>query len=141
MGAIDNIGLHDENIYPDDHVLEEILGRSYTAYRALLALFDENDLEYTWRYYKDGKAWLCKVQEKGRTIVWMSAWKGYIKATIYFPHKYIEGLYALGLSETIKEKIRQTENTGTSKPCVFEMRGAEALDDFKTIMHYKIISK
>lgn len=141
MKTNNNIGLHDESMYPDDNVLEEILGQSYTAYRALLTLFDENNLGYTWRYYKDGKAWLCKVQKKERTIVWMSAWKGYIKATIYFPQKYIEGIYTLNLRETTKERIRQTENTGTSKPCVFEIHGGEALDDFNTIMHYKIISK
>ena len=58
METINNIELGDENIYPDDQVLEKILGTSFEAYLKLLELFDDNELEYIWRYYKDGKAWL-----------------------------------------------------------------------------------
>lgn len=61
-------------------------------------------MEYTWRYYKDGKAWLCKVQKKRRTIVWMSAWKGYMQATVYVPGKFIEDIYSLDISEGMKAK-------------------------------------
>ncbi len=141
MSTTDNIELRDRNVYPDANVLKGILGRSYTAYCKLLALFDKNNLEYTWKYYTDAKAWLCKVQKKERTIVWMSAWKGYIKATIYVPQKYIEDMYTLDLCEATKENIRRTQNTGSSKPCIFEMHDADVPDDFITIMEFKIISK
>jgi hypothetical protein len=85
METVNRIELGDESIYPDEQVLEGVLGDSYTAYCELLKLFDANQMEYDWRYYHDGKAWLCKVQKKKKTIVWMSAWKGYMQATIYFP--------------------------------------------------------
>ncbi|OPY23181.1 MAG: hypothetical protein A4E26_00957 [Methanobacterium sp. PtaU1.Bin097] len=141
METINNIELRDENVYPDEKVLEEILGPSFEAYQNLLKLFDENNLEYTWRYYKDGKAWLCKVQKKRRTIVWMSAWKGYMQAIIYIPGKYVEDIYSLDISEGIKAKIKQTKNVGKSMPCIFEVRDNDVFEDFNKVMQFKIKAK
>ncbi|HMA64672.1 MAG TPA: DUF3788 family protein, partial [Chitinispirillaceae bacterium] len=90
METINTIELRDVNNYPDDTVLKSILKESFISYRKLLELFTTHDMTYEWRYYHDGKAWLCKVQKKKKTIIWMSAWKGFIQATIYFPEKYID---------------------------------------------------
>ena len=141
METINTIELRDETVYPDEKRLKSILGKSYNAYRALLKLFDDKEMDYKWRYYRDGKAWLCKVQRKKRTIVWMSAWKGYMQATIYFPEKYINGIYILDISEKMKAKIRKTKNVGKSKPCIFEIRDKDILQDFECVMQYKILSK
>lgn len=141
METINSIELRDETIYPDDKVLTGILGDSFPAYKELLELYDQKNLVYTWRYYKDGKAWLCKVQKKDKTIVWMSAWNGYMQATVYIPEKNIEQIYFLDISEERKEKIRNTKNTGKSKPCIFEVRTTDVLDDFKTVLQFKISLK
>ena len=138
METINNIELRDENIYPDEKVLEKILGESYDAYCSLLNLYGENYLSHEWRYYRDGKAWLCKVQKKKKTIVWMSAWKGYMQATVYFPEKYMQGIYSLGLGNDALERIRKAKNVGKSWPCIFEVRDKAVLDDFNKVMQYKI---
>jgi hypothetical protein len=141
MEQINNIELHDGNIYPDDNVLKNVLGKSFEAYSELLKLFDEYEMTYDWRYYKDGKAWLCKVQKKKRTIVWMSAWKGYMKATIYFPGKYVDELGRLDIAEETKQKILETNNVGKSKPCTFEIKNKGIIKDFSKVMEYKIETK
>ncbi len=141
METVNPIALGDETIYPDEQVLQQVLGSSYPAYLDLLKLFTENQIDYTWRYYHDGKAWLCKVQKKKRTIVWMSAWQGFMKATIYFPLKVIEDVYKLDLSEERKEKIKTTRDVGTSKPCIFEIRDASVLEEFNKVMQFKISIK
>lgn len=141
MGTIDTIELHDKDIYPDEAILKAVLGEAYDTYFSLLNLYDENGMTHEWRYYNDGKTWLCKVQKDKRTIVWMSAWKGYTKATIYFPEKHIEDIYTLDLSEATKEKIRQTKNTGKSKPCIFEIQNNEILNDFNKVMQFKLTTK
>ena len=64
METMNNIQLKDESVYPNEEVLRRVLGPSYDMYLQLLKLFDDTGLEYTWRYYNDGKAWLCKVQRK-----------------------------------------------------------------------------
>ena len=141
MESVNNIQLSDESIYPDENVLKGVLGRSYPSYCALLELFEENGMQYEWRYYKDGKAWLCKVQKKKRTIIWMSAWQGFMRAAIYIPERIIGEVYSLPIQEETKERIKATKNVGKSKPCLFEIRNQKILKDMDTIMQFKIRSK
>jgi len=141
METINNIELRDGNVYPDEKVLRKVLNEGYDSYAMLLDLFKKNELSYEWRYYRDGKAWLCKVQIKKRTIVWMSAWSGFVQATIYFPEKYLEKVYDLSISEETKIKIKSTKYVGKSKPCIFEIRDINNLNDFSKVMKLKIECK
>ena len=141
METINTIELNDASVFPDDSILKAVLGRSYTAYNELLRLYDANGLVYEWRYYKDGKAWLCKVQKKRKTIVWMSAWKGFLKAAIYIPEKHLDRIYALPILEATKERIRTTKNVGKSRPCIFEIRNQRVLKDMNVVMQFKIQTK
>jgi len=141
METINNIELRDEKIYPDHKVLSSILGQSYKVYMDLLDLYDKYEMDYTWRYYRDGKAWLCKVQKKKKTIVWMSAWKNYMQATIYFPERLLNRVLELDIKDDLREKIRSTKSVGKSKPCIFEIREEEILFDFEKVMKLKIESK
>jgi len=138
METINTVQLGDESVFPDEVVLKGVLGRSYRAYCALLDLFDRNEMSHAWRYYRDGKAWLCKVQKKDRTIIWMSAWKGFMKATVYVPLKHMDGVYALPVSGETKERFQATKNVGQSKPCIFEVRNQKVLKDLNTVMQFKI---
>jgi len=138
METINNIELRDPQKYPDNGVLKLILNESFSSYTKLLELFNKYDLNYEWRYYNDGKAWLCKVQKNKKTIVWMSAWKGYMQATIYFPEKYIDLIYELDINNSIKEYFRSTKNVGKSKPFIFMIKDEKILKDFEKVMTYKI---
>jgi hypothetical protein len=141
MESKEDLRLTDKDIYPDESILKNVLGRSFNAYLGLLRLFEENNMVHEWRYYRDGKAWLCKVQSKKRTIVWMSAWKGYMRATIYFPERYIEDIYQLNISSETKNRIKNAKNVGKSKPCTFEIRNLKALKDLEQVMKLKIVAK
>lgn len=141
METINNIELRDEKIYPDNKVLSSVLGQSYKVYMDLLDLFDRNEMNYEWRYYRDGKAWLCKVQKKKKTIVWMSAWENYMQATIYFPERLLDKVLELDIKDATRDKIMSTKNVGKSKPCIFEIREEEILIDFEKVMKLKIESK
>jgi hypothetical protein len=141
METANGIELTDGAVYPDEKVLKSVLGRSYRTYCALIELFDRNEMHCEWRYYTDGKAWLCKVQKKKRTIVWMSAWKGFMQATMYIPAKFEEAIYALPISEESRQYLRASRNVGKSKPCTFEIRNQKVLKDFNTVMQFKIQAK
>ena len=101
----------------------------------------KNNLDYEWRYYKDGKAWLCKVQKKKKTIVWMSVWKGFIQAAIYFPLRLHDEILDLDINDDLKTKISETKNVGKSIPCIFEIHDKSLLYDFEKVMLFKIKSK
>lgn len=141
METINTIELNDEEQYPDAAVLKTVLEESFPVYEKLLTLFNDYDMHSEWRYYHDGKAWLCKVQKKKRTIVWMSAWKGFMQATIYLPARYLERVYEMDISEGSKERIRSTRNVGKSKPCIFEIRTEAIINDLEKVMRFKIETK
>jgi len=135
------IELREESIYPDEEVLKSVLGESYSAYSELLRLYEENGMTHEWRYYKDGKAWLCKVQKKKKTIVWMSAWQGYMNAAVYVPERLMDQVYALNITDETREKIKTTKNVGKSKPCIFEIRNTDNLKDLNEVMQFKMSAK
>jgi hypothetical protein len=141
MEQINTTELNDESIEPNESVLKHILGESYKAFTELLELYDKNGMTYKWRYYKDGKAWLCKVEKKKRTIVWMSAWKGYMKATIYIPEKYVKDIQTIDVTKETMDRIMNTKNVGKSKPCMFEIRNDSVLRDFNQVMQFKVERK
>ena len=141
METINTIELKDEQVYPDEKVLAGVLGDSYEAYCDLIKLFDANEMTHEWRYYHDGKAWLCKVQKKKKTIVWMSAWKGFMKATVYVHERDVEGVYNLDIGEEHKERFRASRKMGKSTACSFEIRNREVLGNFAKVMQYKIMTK
>lgn len=133
--------LRDINIYPNETVLEQVLGPAYEAYQQLIELFQKHQMTYEWRYYKDSKAWLCKVEKKKKTIVWASAWNEYIQASIYFPLTLVDKILELDIDEGLKEKINNTANAGKLKPCIFEIRSKEILNDFEKVMELKLSLK
>jgi len=141
METINAIELTDPDIFPDDVVLKKVLRSSFGAYEALLDIFSQNGMTVEWRYYNDGKAWLCKVQLKKRTIVWISAWKGFMKAVVYFPERLVNDICGLDISDESKDRFRNTKNVGKSKPCIFEIKNREIFKDLSQVIQFKIIAK
>lgn len=140
MEQINAIELTDPGLPPDEAVLKGVLGDSFYAYGRLLDLYAGNGLTREWRYYRDGKAWLCKVQKSGNTVAWMSAWKGFMKATIYLPARRIDAFMASGVAEDVKHRILAAKRVGTSLPCMFEIRDESVLESFADVMRFKIES-
>ena len=141
MDSKTQIGLKDESIYPDQEVIKEISGDAFAVYQVLLERFSQQGMEYKWSYYNDVKSWLCKVQKKNRTIVWMSVWKDYVQPTIYFPDKHIDKLFELDLEQETMNRIRLTKNVGKSKPCIFQFRNLDGIGDFNKVMLLKLACK
>lgn len=98
-------------------------------------------MTYEWRYYYDGCAWLCKVVKKKKTIVWMSAWNGFVKATIYYPLSKLDDVMDLDIKNKTKSIIKETRNVGKSKPCMFEFKDDKMIADFEQVMLCKISCK
>lgn len=138
METINCLELRDETIYPDENILSVVLEESFTSYTKLLDLFSIKEMSCEWRYYQDGKAWLCKVQKKKRTIVWMSAWKGFMQVTVYLPVRMLDEIKNLELSELVIDKILNTKNVGKSKPCIFEIKDSSTFNDLEKVMDLKI---
>lgn len=132
--------LKDPGVFPSNEVLKETLGDS--IYKVLESFIEtitseEYGLVPEWRFYNDGKAWLCKAVYKKKTVLWLSVWEGFFKVSSFFTEKHLEGIAALDISETIKEEFAKAKPTGRLIPMLFDIRGKEQLEDLLKVVRHK----
>lgn len=115
--------LREKEIEPTDEVLENALGKElFTIYQEIIKIFnDEFSLDPQWRFYKDGKAWLCKVVYKKKTILWLSVWEKYIKTGFYFTDKTGIGVLELDIDNKIKEAFEVAKPIGKLIPLIIDI--------------------
>lgn len=131
--------LNDERQYPDDAVLAGHLGKVKPVWDAFAARvtaeFPEMSLE--WRYYRDGKAWLCKLTRKKKTVCWISIWGRFFKTTFYFTAKSDRDIEALPIPTDLKDSYRAHKGFGALKPVTVDVRTRKALDAVFVLVRYK----
>ena len=132
--------LKDPDILPTKEVLEKVLGIKYLVFKEFMntAESEELKLKPEWRYYKDGKAWLCKITFRKKTVVWLSVWSDCFKLGLYFTEKSGEGIPGLKIDDSIKEFYLNHKPIGKLKPIVVEVRMKSQLVDINTLIKYKI---
>lgn len=131
--------LNDSQIIPVQEVLENALGKSYTAYDELIKTISGSVFSLTpeWRYYKDGGAWLCKVQYKQKTVFWLSVWEKYFKTTFYFTEKNCGGIADLAIDENIKDSFLRNKPIGKLLPLTLSIDQKDQLQDLLKLIEYK----
>jgi len=131
--------LRDKQTIPDDKVLKTALGESYAAYAGLMKTVtaDEFGLSPQWNYYNDGKAWLCKVVFKKKTVFWVSVWEGYFKVAFYFTERNSDGIDGLDIAPEIKLSFRSADHIGKLIPLAISVRSSDQLPDLLRIIAYK----
>lgn len=132
--------LRDPEIFPSETVLKEALGETvFTVLSILLTTItsDEYRLTYEWRYYKDGKAWLCKVVYNKNTIFWLSIWENIFKVSFYFTEKHLKIIETLDIEESILNTFITTKPIGRLIPMTFNVSKQEQLKDLLTIVRFK----
>lgn len=78
---------------PSENLFKEILSKQlFQTYQEMQKILSDSGLQAEWRYYKDGKAWLCKITHKKKTIVWVSLWDSLFKSSFFFTEKNRSGI-------------------------------------------------
>lgn len=132
--------LRDQQIFPTKPLLKNVLGDScYDAFEELITTIegDKYALDIEWKYYNDGKAWLCKASYKKRTVFWLSVWDKYFKMTFYFTEKKSPGIAELDIDPNLKEEFSRTKPTGRLIPLTLRIIGKEQIRDVLRIIDYK----
>ncbi len=126
--------------FPDDTFLKDILEARYLIYfeiKKLVCKINSN-IEFLWNYYKDGKAWLCKVVLNKTTIFWLSVWNDCIKVTFYFSGKKKLAFMESDINDVYKKKLSEAKASGKISPLTLELADIEDLKDFAAIVALKI---
>jgi hypothetical protein len=131
--------LRDAAILPTPEVIEKALGDACEAYQLLSEKIKDDHFQLTeeWRYYNDGKAWLCKVVFKKKTVFWLSVWEGFFMIGFYFADKYRNEVEALDIDAKLLDDFRSNKNIGKLLPLNVAVDKQEQIDDLLKIISMK----
>ena len=123
--------------------LKNELGRWFSIYDTLTETLSKPpyDISPEWRFYKDGGAWLCKMTRKKKTVLWISAWKQFLKCGFYFTEKSGDGISDLSIDQSLKSSFDKTDPIGKLRPLIIELTAKKQLDDLYTVASYMISRK
>lgn len=131
--------LNDKSDYPNDDVLLRYLGKSKTVWDVfsgeISSTFPTMSLE--WNYYNDGKAWLCKLVHKKKTVCWISIWSKFFKVAFYFTDKNSRDIKGLNIDQDLKAQYRSNKSIGKLKPLTIDVKTKKALSDVFELIRYK----
>ncbi len=135
--------LREAGIYPSMEVLREKLGKNYPLFEELINTVTDgkHHLELKWNYYNDGKAWLCKVCKKTKTIFWLSIWDKCYKTSFFFTTKTVLGIADLKVSTKIKKELKDNKPIGKLVPLIIRVDKKKQIKDVLIVMEYKISLK
>ena len=127
---------------PNAELFEKILSKQLLqTYKEIERIISDFGLLTEWRYYKDGKSWLCKVTHKKKTIVWVSLWENFFKSGFYFTEKNRNGIESLNIDTKIKTLFSKEKPIGKLIPLILDIQNVAELENFKKIIEYKLLLK
>jgi len=132
--------LREPEFFPSKDVLKHALGEVYDVFEELETILvqDKFALTYEWRYYKDGKSWLCKVCHKKKTVFWLSIWDGFFKTSFFFLERHMEGIAALQIDEN---SFTIAKEFGKMIPLIFNINDKKQFSDLLKVIEFKKKSK
>ena len=131
--------LKDSSIMPNADLIQLALGESYPAFDEIMQTITQTPYNLTpkWNYYNDGKAWLCKVEYKKKTVFWLSVWNGYFKTGFYFTEKNCQGIANLDIPDSIKEDFNHCKPIGKLMPLAITINNREQISTLLKVIEYK----
>ncbi len=135
--------LNDVNEFPDNKVLARQFGPAMSAWNAFMALLASTTppLAVEWRFYDDGKSWLCKVTLNAKTICWASAWDKFFRVSFYFTAKAEAAISNSSLDEATKHAFVHPKGKCSLRPITTEVRSAAELVAIKELIEIKLKAK
>ena len=131
--------LIDATEYPDDRVLSRCLGNAKGAWDAFTTFLksDYPSLSLEWRYYNDGKSWLCKIVKKSKTICWLSVYRGKFKTSFYFPNRAEDLIAGSSIRKKYKEQFVNAKSYGKTRALTVDVRTIADLSTTKKLIAIK----
>ncbi len=134
--------LTDESLTPEDEVLAGVLGPAKAAFDQLhvrLAATCPAAI-VTWKFYRDGNAWLMSAAWKKKTLFWLSADRGCFRTTFYLPSSQEAELVTSDLPEAVKSSYAASAGKKIRGVTVM-IRTPADLAAFDTLLALKLSSR
>jgi hypothetical protein len=132
--------LTDKEIIPDDELLNESLGNTYSIYKSLFEYLYEkySDIKPEWKHYGKNIGWNLKVFYKKRNLFFLFPCSGYFKISFVFGKKAIEEIEKSDLPDSIKTDLRNAKQYAEGKGIQLEVKSKNILNNLKKLISIKI---
>ena len=134
---METLVLRDGDILPTLEVLEAVLGSSYPVFEELNALLIAMEIRPEWNYYRDGKAWLCKMMSKKKNMGWLHVYDGFFRVSFFFMERHLTAIADLNISDCIKEDFYEMKPVGKLLPMSIAVCDKGKLEDVLTVLRFK----
>ncbi|HNR27209.1 MAG TPA: DUF3788 family protein [Bacteroidales bacterium] len=130
--------LRDPEQKPGEALFRSILDQNLCqVMEKILQSLTAAGIDFEWRYYKDGNAWLGKATYRKKTVAWISLWENLVKAGFYFTDKTQPGVLELPLDPVIKTLFAEAKPIGKLIPLTLDIKDTTSLPDFVTLINHK----
>ncbi len=135
--------LKDKSQYPTDQVIFSHLGKTKPLWESLFESLAQEHADFTreWRYYNDGKCWLMKVQQKKKTVFWLSILEGAFRTSFYLHEKSKKSIEDSSLSEDLKDQFRNGKTFGKLRAVRVTYRKKKDVEFAKVLIGIKLSLK
>ena len=132
--------LGDKSVYPSEEILFSIFSDKKVIWQKILSYVKDNykDVTEEWRYYNDGKQWLFKMQQKKKTIFWVSVLKDTFRITFYFGNKAEPLIEGSQLPQSIKDGFREAKRFGSIRPITTVITGVPDIETITILTDIKV---
>lgn len=132
--------LNDPDVYPTNEVISTCLGKSMKLWDSFFEYIHDEypDFSEEWRYYKDGKSWLLKVQRKSKTVFWTSIIKGAFRITFYLTDKFEESILNAEISDELKQQFKEGKHYGKLRGLTIVFRKKKDIEYAKEMINIKL---
>jgi len=132
--------LSDRNSIPDEELIFAIIGERKVFWQRIIKYASDNYSETSgkWNYYKDGKKWLFKFQEKKKTLFWADILNDTFRITFWFADKAEQAIESAVLPPAVKDEFRNARKYGSVRAVsviVMEQSDADAVMTLISIKH------
>ena len=140
---MEQLVLINEDEKPTEEIILNYLGRTKIYWTSIFEFTHTNHVDFIeeWRYYKDGKSWLLKIQRKKKTICWISVYKSKFKMTFYFTDRVEPMIMDSNISDELKKQFKSGKHFGKIRALTITFGNKKDVEYAKTMLNIKLSVK
>ena len=134
---------NEPDISPNDQLIKEAFEDFFPLWKKFekKIVLDFPEFSSEWKYYKDGKAWLMKVQKKTKTIFWCGIYDDGIKAIFYFTDKVLEHLENSNIPKSYIDQFLSGKYYNKIRAFTVELKSENHLQYILDLINIKLMLK
>ena len=130
----------DKSCKPNEATLSEVLGRSYTHWKLIQSLLNDQygKLAPEWKYYGAKSGWTLKMMLKKRNLFFFAPCDKYFRIAFVFGDKAVRAIEEIDLSPALIKEIKGAKRYAEGRGLRIEVRKREQIEDIVKLTAIKV---